>query len=343
MNVDYFSELETPRFARLAQNLVAAVFPQMKLMPAKFILDQAEKSGELQPGGHIIETTSGTFGMALALLSAARGYNLTLITTTSLTDTQFRTRLRQAGATVIALDDPRGDGDQAGRLGKLHQVIRSKPNVFWTQQYESDGNWLAYAKLADLFVRAVGKVDVLVGCVGTGGSLCGTGAALLNRFPQMKIVAIDTHNSVLFGHPRGRRMLRGLGNNILPANLRHHLIDEVHWVGAHLAFREARKMLLRHGIFQGPTSGAAALVAQWIAQKHRDATVAVILPDEGHRYNDTVYSDTWLAALPNWQSEHSSTPSTLREITPYDENSWTRFSWNRRQREEVMKAQGLPS
>ncbi len=102
-NIDYFRTLETPRLARPGPNIVAAAFPLMKLMPARFILDHAQKSGELKADSHIIETTSGTFGMAMALLTAARSYQLTLVTAESLIDKPYKRRLELLGANVVVL------------------------------------------------------------------------------------------------------------------------------------------------------------------------------------------------------------------------------------------------
>ncbi|AMS45259.1 PLP-dependent cysteine synthase family protein [Aminobacter aminovorans] len=336
---DYFEALETPRMARLAENVVAAAFPLMKLMPARFILDRAEASGEIKSNAHIVETTSGTFGMAVALLAAARGYRLTLVTASSLMDPKYQARLQRLGAEVIALDDPRGDGNQTGRLDNLGSILHREPESFWTRQYDSDGNWLAYARLADLFVRAMGQIDCLVGCIGTGGSLCGTGTFLRSVFPHLRIVAVDTHRSILFGQPLGKRTLRGLGNSVLPANVRHELIDEIHWVGAFPAFHAAHRLFRQHGIFMGPTSGAAALVGQWVAKTKPDARVAIIMPDEGHRHADTLYSDTWLASLPGWRTPASNAPTRLSRIEPRSEAAWTRFDWRRRSLDEVMRLQ----
>lgn len=198
-DVDYFRALETPRLAQLGPNTVAAAFPLMKLMPARYILDQAEKAGQLKAGTRIVETTSGTFGMAIALLAAARSHPLTLVTASSLIDGPYKRRLEQLGAEVIVLDDPKGDGNQTGRLAHLHQTMKNDPGTFWTQQYDSPRNWLSYARLAEAIVRAVGQVDWLVGCVGTGGSLCGTGTFLRRLYPHIQITAVDTHRSVLFG------------------------------------------------------------------------------------------------------------------------------------------------
>lgn len=341
VHVDYFRALETPRLASLSDNLVAAAFPLMKLMPARFILDRAEDRGEVKTGAHIVETTSGTFGMAVALLAAARGYLLTLVTASSLIDAQYKARLERTGATVVAIDDPRGDGNQAGRLDCLQAILANDPDCFWTRQYDSPENWLAYARLAETLIRSMGRIDFLVGCIGTGGSLCGTGTFLRTLFPQLKIVAVDTHRSILFAQPVGKRMLRGLGNSVLPANVRHNLIDEIHWVGAYPAFLAAHRLLRQRGIFQGPTSGAAVLVSQWVAKTNPDAQVAVILPDEGHRHADTVYNDAWLAKCPGWPPEEVVAPIMLSRIEPGAETEWTRFPWQRRSLDEVLQAQSI--
>ncbi|ODT07334.1 MAG: pyridoxal-5-phosphate-dependent protein subunit beta [Mesorhizobium sp. SCN 65-20] len=341
--IDYFRALETPRLARLGPNVAAAAFPLMKLMPARFILDQAEKSGELKAGAHIVETTSGTFGMAVALLAAARGFRLTLVTAATLIDQAYQRRLERLGAKVVALADERGDGNQSGRLAHLKAIMETEPGVFWTRQYDSAGNWQSYARLAELFVRSMGQVDWLVGCIGTGGSLCGTGTFLRQVFPHLKIVAVDTHRSVLFGQPLGKRMLRGLGNSVIPANVRHELVDEVHWVGAYAAYHQTHSLLRNQGIFMGPTSGAAALVGDWIARSNPDAVVAVIMPDEGHRHADTVYNDDWLAKLSDWPCEAARAPETLASIEPRAEWEWTRFEWSRRHLDNVLSAQAGPS
>ncbi|MEO9338575.1 pyridoxal-phosphate dependent enzyme [Mesorhizobium sp. SB112] len=341
LDADYFRFLETPRLATLAPNLVAAAFPLMKLMPARYILDRAEKAGELTPGTHIVETTSGTFGMAVALLAAARRYPLTLVTASSLIDQKYQARLERLGANVAAIADPLGDGNQTGRLTYLTSTLAENPGSFWTRQYDSDGNWLAYANLAELLVRRLGQIDCLVGCVGTGGSLCGTGRFLRQIFPELKVFAVDTHRSILFGQPVGKRMLRGLGNSVLPENVRHELIDEIHWVGAHPAYQSAHALYRENGLFMGPTSGAAALVAQWVAKKERSARVAVIMPDEGHRHSDTIYNDMWLANLSGWPSKIPVEPITLRHIAPADETEWTRFAWAQRRLEDVNSSRQI--
>ncbi|WP_091840094.1 PLP-dependent cysteine synthase family protein [Bosea lupini] len=333
---DYFRALETPRMAALAPNLIAAAFPLMKLMPARYILDRAVADGAFEAGMRIVETTSGTFGMALALLSAARGYRLTLVTASSLVDANYKARLDWLGVQMIITEDRAGNGDQVGRLKQLEHIRYEEPHCFWPRQYDNPGNALAYARLAEQLVQTVGEIDCLVGCVGSGGSLCGTGLFLRTVFPHLVVIAVDTHRSALFGHPAGKRLLRGLGNSILPGNLRHDLIDEVHWVGAYPAYSEARRLLREHGVFQGPTSAAAALVARWAARSRPSARIAVIMPDEGHRYAGTVFDDAWLASLPGWPCSPPSEPRELTSVEPGSETDWTWLKWARRSLNQIV-------
>ncbi|MBZ9740636.1 cysteine synthase family protein [Mesorhizobium sp. CO1-1-4] len=338
-NGDYLRAFEAPRFARLAPNLNAACFSLMKLMPARFMVDRAEATGRIVRGGHIVETTSGTFGLAIAMLAAARGYGLTLVTASSLIDVKLTRRLEQLGAKVVAIADPKGDGNQPGRLEHLQHILSQQPDTYWPRQYDSPENRLAYGRLADLVVRSFGRIDCLVGCVGTGGSLCGTGGFLRELFPELRIVAVDTHRSILFGQPVGRRMLRGLGNSVLPENVRHDMIDEVHWVGALPAYAKAHELFRTHGVFMGPTSGAAALVADWFARNNPEAATIAIMPDEGHRHADTVYNGDWLATLDGWPLALPLEPTHIDQIRPAAETAWTRFSWNRRTLQSVLRDQ----
>jgi hypothetical protein len=198
------------------------------------------------------------------------------------------------------------------------------------------------SRLAEWITREIGRVDCLVGCVGSGGSLCGTGGFLREVFPDLSLIAVDTHRSILFGHAPGRRLLRGLGNSILPSNLRHEMIDEVHWVGALPAFAAARRLYHDHALFMGPTSGAAALVAAWYAREHPDATIVVILPDEGYRYQNTLYHDDWLTQLEGWPLDIPGEPVALRKTESHGEDSWTRLAWGR-QSLAAIAAMGGPA
>lgn len=328
--LSFLLDYETPHMIRLASNFYAAQFRLMKLLPARYMLDRAEEDGLLKPGGDIVETSSGTFAMALAMLSAVRGYRLTIVSATSLMEASFKERLRQLGASVILVEDASRTGNQSGRLAELQRVLESKPGAFWPKQYDNPDNPAAYSRLAEIIVEKLGRIDCIVGCVGSGGSLSGTTRYLRSLFPGMYAIAVDTNNSALFGHKPGPRLLRGLGNSILPKNLDHTLIDEVHWVGAFQAFGATRQLYRRHAMYVGPTSGAAALVGAWHARTHPEQTVVAIMPDKGYRYQSTVYSDDWLRSHAGWPTPTLTEPAELSEIAPAGEGDWTFMRWSRR-------------
>jgi cysteine synthase A len=146
----------------------------------------------------------------------------------------------------------------------------------------------------------------------------------------MRTIAIDTNNSVLFGHPAGPRLLRGLGNSIMPENLDHALIDEVHWVGALQAFRKTRELYETKALFVGPTSGAAILVGEWYARHYPDQTVVAIMADEGNRYQPTVYCDDWLKCQQGWPPVRLAEPRKLSKSMPAGEADWTFMRWAQR-------------
>ena len=286
--------LELPRIVRLGPNLFGAAFSLMKLLPARHILDRAQAAGQLEPGTVVIETTSGTFGLALAMECSLRGHPLVLVSDPSV-DPALRRRLRDLGADVEIVERPAAVGGyQRARLDRMAELLPRYPKHFLPAQYSNPDNPGAYRLLALLLLQAVEHVDCLVGPVGSGGSMCGTAAFLRQADPGMAAVAVDTQGSVLFGQRDAPRRVRGLGNSLMPDNLDHTAFDEVHWVSDREAFAATRSLHRRHALFMGPTSGAAWLVAQWRARTAPEARVVVLLPDEGHRYQDTVYNDAWL-------------------------------------------------
>ncbi|WHS32555.1 cysteine synthase family protein [Brucella sp. NM4] len=327
----FLHDYETPQMIELRPNFYLAQFRLMKLLPAHYMLNRAEENGFLKPGGHIVETSSGTFALALAMLSAIRGYRLTIVSATSLMDGSFKERLEQLGAVVRMVDDPSRTGNQEGRLAELHRVLGETPDAFWPQQYDNPDNPAAYSRLAEVIVDHLGHVDCLVGCVGSGGSLCGATHYLRRIYPDMRAVAVDTNNSVLFGQEAGPRLLRGLGNSIVPKNLDHGLIDEVHWVGGLQAFAATRELYRTHAIFVGPSGGASALVGNWHASGEPNKTIVAITADEGYRYQSTVFSDTWLNIQPGWTSVVKQEPTELTAIASASERDWTYMNWSLRQ------------
>lgn len=327
-----------PRVIRLGPNLFGAVFTLMKLVPAWYILHKARDRGELGPDTVIVETTSGTFGLALAMQAALWRQRFVLVSDPVI-DSSLHRRLTDLGAHMVICDRPHEVGGyQEARLRRLAEIRAGTPNSFCPEQYTNPDNPASYQMVAEHLESAPGAVDCVVGPVGSGGSMCGTVRALRARDPMVQAVGVDTHHSVLFGQPDGNRSLRGLGNSLMPANLDHTVFDQVHWCTAAEAFTATRELHRRHAIYQGPTSGAAYRVARWWAARHPDARCVVLLPDEGYRYQDTVYDDRWLAD--NGYGPVPEGDGPVQVADPAQPGTgWSWYAWGRRGYQEVTGRQ----
>ncbi|MGW1507371.1 PLP-dependent cysteine synthase family protein [Streptomyces mirabilis] len=325
---------EMPRIIRVQDNLYAATFTLMKLLPARYIIDKAEANGVLTPGTPIIETSSGTFGLGLAMVCRLRGYPLTIVGDRAI-DHDLRIRLEMLGAEVeIVEDEGRPGGIQGARLARVEELRRASPESFVPQQYSNPDNPAAYRVVGELIAQALGTVDCLVGPVGSGGSTCGIASSLRLSNPGLHLIGVDTPGSVIFKAPEGPRVLRGLGSSIIPGNVTHSAYDEVHWTTAGEVFHAAHELFRCYGLFMGPTSGASFQVASWWAQHNPDRTAVMVLPDEGYRYLSTVYNDTWLREQGITPAPASSGPRLVEHPGQAGE-TWSRLLWGRRAYDEV--------
>ena len=242
------------------------------------------------------------------------------------------------GTIVSMVEVPTGDGNvQNARLAQLEREKLRHPNHYLPGQYDNLDNRLAYSGVAELIAERIGHVDVLVAATGSGASGCGTAMFLRRLNPNLKLIAVDTHRSVLFGQPNGPRSLRGLGNSLHPRNLDHTMVDEVHWVQGALAFHAMRRLYATYRLYQGPTSGAAFLVADDYARKHADEVVVFLCPDHGERYAD-FHDEEWLRGNNLYTA---SAPASSCEV---DEpasacGAWDSFLWRRR---SFMEVTGVP-
>jgi cysteine synthase A len=190
--------------------------------------------------------------------------------------------------------------------------------------------------LAAQIIEELGQVDYMVGAVGSGGSVCGTTGFLRELFPEMRTAGVDTFGSVLFGQPHQIRPLHGIGNRVLPESLDHSLFDEVHWVTAAEACKATRTLHQELSLFCGASSGAAWLVASYLARKNRKAHIVCILPDDGQHYTDTVYSDQYLLRNDLWLQDLPQAPNHVMhpaEAGP----GWSCMQWGRRSYQEVVR------
>jgi cysteine synthase len=283
--------------AQLWAKLELAMPGQMKDRVALQMVVDAEASGALRPGGTIVESSSGTLAEGLARVGAVKGYRV-IIVTDPRADASMLAKLSALGVELRVVDryHPTG-GWQQSRLELLRATLEEIPGAFWPRQYDSPSNAGAYAGLARELYEALGpNVAAVVATVGSGGSLSGTTAALRRLAPGVRSVAVDAVGSVQFNQPNRARLQSGHGNSIVAGNIDYRVIDEAHWVSDGEAFNACRELARREGVFGGGSSGAAYVVASWVAERYGpERHVVALLPDRGDRYASTIYSDAYLA------------------------------------------------
>ncbi|MDQ0366888.1 MULTISPECIES: PLP-dependent cysteine synthase family protein [Catenuloplanes] len=265
----------------------------IKDRPGLHLIQRARERGDLPDGAPIVESTSGTLGLGLALAGLIHGHPVTLVTDPGM-ETSMRNLLAAYGARIDLVETPHPDGGwQQARRDRV-TALREAHGGFCPDQYHNPDNADAYQPLALELAAQLGRVDVLVCSVGTGGHSAGTARVLREFFPGLKLVGVDACGSTIFGQPARTRLMRGLGSSILPRNVDYPAFDEVHWVAAAEAVWACRRLAAGHYISGGWSVGAVALVASWLARTlPGDTRIAAVFPDGPHRYAETVYSDDY--------------------------------------------------
>ncbi len=252
------------------------------------MIEDAENRGLLQPGGTIIEPTSGNTGIGLAMVAASRGYRCILVMPDTMS-IERRRLLAAYGAQVVLVEGKLG---MAGCIEKAEKIHRNTPNSIIAGQFSNPANPAAhYASTGpEIWTDAAGKVDVFVAGIGTGGTITGVGRYLKEQNPAVRIVGVEPADSPLLtqGHA-GPHPLQGIGANFVPEILDLSLVDEIIPVTGEDAFAATCALAREEGILAGITSGAALWAAQQLAQRPEYAGKAIValLPDSGERYLST--------------------------------------------------------
>jgi cysteine synthase len=251
------------------------------------MVEEAEQSGRLTPGGLIIEPTSGNTGIGLALIAAVKGYRLKL-TMPETMSLERRTLLAAYGADLVLTPGPEG---MRGAVTKAEELASKTPGSFIPQQFNNPANPEIHRKTTarEILSSMGGKVDAFVAGVGTGGTITGVGEVLRAKNRDIRIFAVEPAESpVLSGGSPGPHRIQGIGAGFVPAILNTQIYDEIIQVSADEAVKTARELALKEGILAGISSGAAVCAAIKVAKKlGRTKTVVVIIPDTGERYLST--------------------------------------------------------
>ncbi|MFF8691019.1 PLP-dependent cysteine synthase family protein [Streptomyces sp. NPDC015144] len=299
----------------------------IKDRPGLHMVARARERGELAPGAPVVESSSGTLGLGLALAGIVLGHPVTVVTDPGL-EPGIRRALTAHGARIETVDTPHPSGGwQQARRERVAELLAALPGAWCPDQYNNPDNVAAYAPLAAELVAQLGRIDVLVASVGTGGHSAGISAALRPTFPGLELIGVDSVSSTIFGQPAGPRLMRGLGSSIHPGNVAHSAFSEVHWVAPAEAVRSCRSLARHHYASGGWSVGAVALVAGWAARTRPAGTrIAAVFPDGPHRYLDTVYDDAWCQGqgLAHLSAPPPEEPDEITDPGERTVTSWTR-------------------
>ncbi len=256
------------------------------------IIDAAERSGELQPGGTIVEATSGNTGIALAMVGAARGYRV-ILTMPETMSTERRVMLRAYGAQIVLTPGSEG---MAGAVARAKQIIAETPNAIAANQFGNPANPAIHEKTTaeEVWADTDGKVDIFVAGIGTGGTITGVSRVLKSRKPSVQIVGVEPKDSPLLTEGNaGPHKIQGIGANFVPEVLDHDSYDEIVDVELDDAVRVARDLGTEEGILGGISSGAIVWAALELAKRPENAgkLIVAVVCDYGERYISTVMFD----------------------------------------------------
>jgi len=257
-----------------------------------YMIEEAERQGLIDGDTVIIEPTSGNTGIALAGVAATRGYRL-MLTMPETMSIERRKLLAALGAEIVLTPGALG---MRGAIAKAEELVASLPKAFMPQQFNNLANPKAHVETTavEIWEDTEGKVDIVVGGIGTGGTLTGVGQALKAVKPSLQVIGVEPAGSpVLSGGSPGPHKIQGIGAGFVPGVLRRELLDEVIRVTDDQAMSTARNLARSEGLLVGISSGAAAYAALEVARRaqNKGKLIVVVLPDTGERYLSTTLFD----------------------------------------------------
>jgi cysteine synthase len=256
------------------------------------IINAAEASGQLQPGGTIVEATSGNTGIALAMVGAARGYKVVLTMPETMSK-ERRALLRAYGAELVLTEGALG---MKGAVSRSEEIAAERGGVL-ARQFANEANPEIHRRTTaeEIWKDTDGEVDIVIAGIGTGGTITGVGQVLKPRKPGLQMIAVEPEESpILNGGQPGPHKIQGLGANFVPEILDREIYDEVIDVNAETSVDWARRAAREEGLLVGISSGAALAAADQVARRPENAgkTIVVIIPSFGERYLSTIlFSD----------------------------------------------------
>ncbi|MBD2627396.1 cystathionine beta-synthase [Trichormus variabilis] len=303
---------------RITENISSTIYTKVEYLNpggstkdriALAMIEAAEKSGQLQPGGTIIEATAGNTGVGLALIAAVKKYRCIFVMPDKMSQDKINL-LKAYGAEVVVTPTSVAPDSPESYNGVADRLAKEIPGAYRPNQFENPNNPLAHylSTAPEIWADSNGKIDVFVAGMGTGGTISGVAKYLKEQNPNITIVGADPEGSILSGDSPKSYKVEGIGEDFIPKTFNRQLVDEMVRVSDKESFNMARRLAREEGLLVGGSCGTAVAAAlKYAARLTEPKYIVVLLPDTGRNYINKIYSDVWMQENGFWEGTKART------------------------------------
>jgi len=300
------------RLGNISKGLKAKIYAKLEFMNpggslkdriAKYMIEKAEREGKIKPGDTIIENSSGNTAMGLAIVCRQKGYKLKIVIRNTTSKEKIK-MLEILGVDVIKVDASLPPEHPESYNNYAYNLAKNDPTLYYIDQHNNlDNNEAHYMTTGpEIWEQMEGKVDYLIGAIGTGRTITGAGKFLKEKNPEIKVIGIDPVGSIFYEYFKNKKLIKpskylieGMGDEFLIKTAQLDILDDMYQIDDKKAFGWTKKLAYEEGIIAGGSSGANIWGAVKLAKEiNRESNIVTIINDSGYKYFSTIYNDDWL-------------------------------------------------